>query len=298
MKEKLHSLQHCRAPLKEIEQALKDRKMTTGQLAFLALSSILQHPDFPESLIEKFQTYKFSNQVFGVCYPLLIRRRDWTKSAQYYYSDYLKCKGKLYCLTNTWTTANRGKLESWIRKNIIDIDEQRSNWFSNKKTSKKKSILDATGSQINGVKIKRVQALPYNNKLIINCNILQTANCDYKLHEIVITKRYLAIIKNKDYECAVQVKALNHIIVFKISAKQLYKIFVENFDNFSYGLHDQFWHFRINITNAKICNAIGSLDIEFSRCSVYELKKELPSTPLGDYTQIPGMNLCVSKAES
>ena len=84
MKEKLHSLQHCRAPLKEIEQALKDRKMTTGQLAFLALSSILQHPDFPESLIEKFQTYKFSNQVFGVCYPLLIRRRDWTKSAQYY----------------------------------------------------------------------------------------------------------------------------------------------------------------------------------------------------------------------
>ena len=186
--------------------------------------------------------------------------------------------------------------ESWIRKNIIDIDEQRSNWFSNKKTSKKKSILEAAGSQINGVKIKRVQTLPPNNKLIINCNILQTANCNYKLHEIVITKRYLAIIKNKDYECAVQVKALNHIIVFKISAKQLYKIFVENFDNFSYGLHDQFWHFRINITNAKICNAIGRQDIEFSRCSVYELKEELPSTPLGDYTQIPGMNLCVSKA--
>lgn len=300
MKEKLHSLQHCRAPLKEIEQALKDRKMTTGQLAFLALSSILQHPDFPESLIEKFQTYKFSNQVFGVCYPLLIRRRDWTKSAQYYYSDYLKCKGKLYCLTNTWTTANRGKLKTWIRENMIDIDDHRSNWVSNKNSSKqkKKSIQVADGTQFNGLKIKRVQSLSPNNKLIINCDILQTYNGDKKLKEIAITKRYLAIIKNKNHECAFQVRVHNQIFVFKISAKILYKTFVERFDNFSDGLHDQFWHFRINIKNAKICSAIGGQDIEFVRCNVYELKEELPSTPLGDYTQIPGMNLCVSKAES
>lgn len=62
--EKVRSLQHTRAPLREIEQALVNQEIKVRELALLALSSILQHPDFPEDVLESFRRISYSRKVF------------------------------------------------------------------------------------------------------------------------------------------------------------------------------------------------------------------------------------------
>ncbi len=125
--EKVRSLQHTRASLREIEHALLNPEIKVGELALLALSSILQHPDFPEDELESFRRISYSRKVFGLSYPLLIRKREWSKTLPYY-ANYLCCKRKYYCLCSAWTERHRTRLMNWVIKHRIDIDEHRTTW--------------------------------------------------------------------------------------------------------------------------------------------------------------------------
>lgn len=125
--EKVRSLQHTRGPLREIEHALVNPEIKVRELALLALSSILQHPDFPEDVLESFRRISYSRKVFGLSYPLLIRKREWSRTMPYY-ANYLRCKRKYYCLCSAWSELHREQLVAWVTKHKIDIDESRTMW--------------------------------------------------------------------------------------------------------------------------------------------------------------------------
>lgn len=254
--EKLRSLQHSRATLTEIERALNDKSKKIGELALLTLASILQHPDFPEDILERFRQVSYSKKVFGLSYPLLIRKREWTKASQYY-ANYLYCNGKYYCLSSAWFESHRARLVAWVRKHKIDINERRDEW-----------ILGSTISL-------SPHSRPSKQAWVFDFGKVYRKSHHLCMIELRIPKKLVEFLARQDMECIFQGMQEEKILLFRIDALTLDKEFWRDVKYYTKNQFDNRWRFYINVDNGDLYSRFGSLRMKFGRCSRQEANARL-----------------------
>ena len=283
--EKLRSLQHCRASLAEIERALQDSSKKIGELALLTLGSILQHPDFPEEVLESFRKASYSRRVFGLSYPLLIRKREWTKASQYY-ANYLCCRGKYYCLSSAWFEFHRARLIRWVRKHKIDIDERRSEW------------------QMANAFSRLAQASTTQQAWLFDFGRACRKTPQTCLIEMRIPKKLIEVLATQNRKCIFQGTLDNQILLFRIDALTLDREFWRDMSYYTNNKLDNRWRFYLNVLNGNLYSRFGSQRIKFGHCSRREVNTRLCVSKVYE-TYYKGENqtarpvgpVCASRAE-
>lgn len=254
--EKLRSLQHSRASLSEIEHALSDKSMKVGELALLTLASILQHPDFPEEVLESFRKTAYSRKVFGLSQPLLIRKRDWSKGAQYY-ANYLYCNGKYYCLSSAWFETHRAKLVAWVRRHKIDLDERRKDW------------------QLKGVASLTPRSRNAQQTWVFDFGAACKKSPQTCIKEMSIPKKLIEMLARQNRKCIFQGTLDDKILLFTIDALTLDREFWRDVNYYTSNKLDNRWRYYLNVCNGELYSRFGRMRMTFGRCSKQEVSTRL-----------------------
>lgn len=261
MYENLRSLQYTRAPLKEIEQALKNRDIKVGELALLALGSILQHPNFPQKYLEKFRTREYSKKIFGLSYPLLVRRRDWQQSMGQYYRENLLCGNEYYWLTSSWNETHRCRLSAWIYLNKIDLDENRKEWRLDEPLS-----MGATKKRELNSGVVGLERYSHNETWVIDIGRIREKNRG-KLRSICIPKKLLELIAKQGRLCVIQARVSGVVKLYAIESSELDKGFWRDVKHYSVDNDNKNWHFCLHPVSGYLYNIKGKR-ICFARCRI------------------------------
>ena len=269
MSDNLRSLQYTRAPLKEIEQALEKPDIKVGELALLALGSILQHPDFPQEYLEKFRGKEYSKKVFGLSYPLLIRRRDWKKAAGQYYTDNLLCGDEYYWLTSAWAEAHRIRLTAWIARHKIDRDARRGDW-------KLDELPAIAATKSTGALTKAFFAGRTSPKETWVMNLGKVKQKSMHVRRSVrLPKRLLEMLAKQGRLCVFQLRVAGVLKLFTIEATDLDKSFWRDYECYHSDVNVDNWYFELHPVSGKLYNSVGSRFC-FAVCRVGSARNPLP----------------------
>lgn len=282
MSEGLRSLKYVRASIKEINDALKNPQMKIGELARIALSSILQHPNFPEVYLERFRSKDFSFMHFKLSYPLLIRHREWSKELPYY-ADYIECHGKLYCLCNAWFEKSRPFLEAWINENKIDETEERHLWSLERAPRIMPSETITVASEN---RIRSAEKSSGKKKWVITVG---------KIKDGVLDEFLPIFIKKIDIETAARLKMKCVLRLKNHTKSRLYTIDSREIDiavwrDKSIFSRNESWGFLLNLHNGELFSYKDNPRLKVGNCRILETSK-----PVRDYvskitTRVPWVN--------
>ena len=188
----------------------------------LTLRCILQNLQFPVEELEKFCKAKYSSRVFGLSYPLLRRKREWTKD-YLCYANYLKCHGKYYCLCNAWTESLRPKLEVWVRLQLglTQVKKKELNWERSLLYARQKDFNYPVQKRIRLSKKSHSRQVTQDNSWIYDCGYAWF-DTEQTLHkEIIIPKTEFKKISDEQKLCVFIVTVEDAVYSFSVESKTL-----------------------------------------------------------------------------
>lgn len=262
--------------LREIDQALRDSSIKVGKLAQIALFSILQHRDFPESAIRKLCNKSISTTHLNLSLPLLVRIAKGEKRP-YYYVGYLKCHGKYYAMCNCWSERQRNTLVRWIYHNKIDPDETRQNWQPfNVKTglvlnlqARRANKAPATAN-IKNQPTSRVH--PPTGSLSWNIEA-QATHSSTNIATLIIQKLAVSITAKLKSNIFIQVRTAEKLRYYKIKATIIDNVVKNNPIRYE-SKNKAFWKLKLDTTNGRLYQSRKDTIFTIGYCKSYDIVQD------------------------
>lgn len=262
--------------LREIEQSLRDSNIKVGELAQIALCSILQSSRFPGSLLKELCKKRESYHQFKLSYPLLVRIRRGER-VPHYYAGYLKCHDCYYALCNVWTERSRELLESWIKCNKKYVDEKRITFAplrtnekvynTNRPTTKSNSATVSTPSQQNNLVTETIHPKPDSFNWMIEAKASARQKSEVKVH---IEFMALAVLSELQRSIFIRVLGIDGPCYFKVKAKRLY-VMAKNNPAVFFTPHRDVCEFKLDTVHGVLYNVVDNQRVVVGKCSSFEL---------------------------